>query len=413
MPSLCSGIIVIATYSMAQKISPFNPFVIGKYVSDDYFCDRKQDTELVKKQIINGRNLTIIADRRIGKSGLISHVFAQPDIQKDYYTVIVDLYATNSLAEMVSVWGKEIFSQVQKQAKSWRDKFFDVITSLRVGLKFDSSSGSPTLDIGMGDISSPMMTIEQIFEYLEMADKPCIVAFDEFQQIAYYPENNIEALLRTHIQRCKKTQFIFAGSRKHMMAQMFLSPARPFYQSTVNLGLDLIPRDTYVDFAQEMFRKNDKDIAKEAVEQVYDIYRGITWYIQLIMNEMYYLTPKGETCGTDSIEPAITNVLRIQENTFVSLLSNIPPRQKELLFAIAKAGIAENVSSSEFMQKYKLQSTSSIQSALKGLDEKELIICSPDKKWRIYDTLLEQYIQRYVVNSEKSTNGFAYFKKKQ
>jgi hypothetical protein len=196
-----------------------------------------------------------------------------------------------------------------------------------------------------------------------------------------------------------------------MMAQMFLSPARPFYQSTVNLGLDLIPRDTYVDFAQEMFRKNGKDIAKEAVEQVYDIYRGITWYIQLIMNEMYYLTPQGETCGVDAIEPAITNVLRIQENTFVSLLSNIPPRQKELLFAIAKAGIAENVSSSEFMQKYKLQSTSSIQSALKGLDEKELIICSPDKKWRIYDTLLEQYIQRYVVNSEKSTNGFAYFKK--
>ncbi len=397
---------------MASQNTQPNPFVIGKYVSDEFFCDREKDTELVKKQIINGRNMTLIADRRIGKSGLISHVFAQPDIQRDYYTIIVDLFATNSLSEMVSVWGKELYRQVQIQSKSWRDKFFDVLTSLRVGLKYDPISGMPTFDLGMGDISMPKLTLDQIFDYLEMADKPCIVAFDEFQQILYYPEKNIEALLRTYIQRCKKTQFIFAGSRKHMMAEMFLSPARPFYQSTINLGLDLIPRETYVDFAQKMFGRGDKRIEPAVIEEIYDIYHGVTWYLQLIMNEMYYLTPKGGTCTKDSIEPAIQNTLRVQESTFLNLLANIPPRQKELLFAIAKAGIAENINSSEFIQKYKLQSSSSIQSALKGLEEKDIVICSVDKKWRIYDTLLEQYIRRYIVNEEKSSNGFAYFKKK-
>ena len=397
---------------MALQNNQLNPFVIGKYVSDEYFCDREKDTELVKKQITNGRNMTLIADRRIGKSGLISHVFAQPDIQKDYYTIIVDLFATNSLSEMVSVWGKELYRQVQIQSKSWRDKFFDVLTSLRVGLKYDPISGMPTFDLGMSDISTPQLTLDQIFDYLEMSDKPCVVAFDEFQQIMYYPEKNIEALLRTYIQRCKKTQFIFAGSRKHMMAEMFLSPARPFYQSTINLGLDLIPVDTYVDFAQKMFKQGDKTIEPAVVEEIYDTYHGVTWYLQLLMNEMYYLTPKGGTCTKDAIEPAIQNTLRVQESTFLNLLANIPPRQKELLFAIAKAGVAENINSSEFMQKYKLQSTSSIQSALKGLEEKDIVICSVDKKWRIYDTLLEQYIRRYIVNEEKTSNGFVYFKKK-
>ena len=397
---------------MAREKNLPNPFVIGKYVSDEFFCDREKDTDLVKKQIINGRNMTLIADRRIGKSGLISHVFAQPDIQRDYYTIIVDLFATNSLSEMVSVWGKELYRQVQIQSKSWRDKFFDVLTSLRVGLKYDPISGMPTFDLGMGDISMPQLTLDQIFDYLEMADKPCVVAFDEFQQIMYYPEKNIEALLRTYIQRCKKTQFIFAGSRKHMMAEMFLSPARPFYQSTINLGLDLIPQEMYVDFAQKMFKRGDKTIEPAVIEEIYDIYHGVTWYLQLIMNEMYYLTPTGETCTKDAIEPAIQNTLRVQESTFLNLLANIPPRQKELLFAIAKAGIAENINSSEFIQKYKLQSSSSIQSALKGLEEKDIVICSVDKKWRIYDTLLEQYIRRYIVNEEKSSNGFAYFKKK-
>lgn len=397
---------------MAHQNNQPNPFVIGKYVSDEFFCDREKDTELVKKQITNGRNMTLIADRRIGKSGLISHVFAQPDIQQDYYTIIVDLFATNSLSEMVSIWGKELYRQVQIQSKSWRDKFFDVLTSLRVGLKYDPVSGMPTFDLGMGDISMPKLTLDQIFDYLEMADKPCVVAFDEFQQIMYYPEKNIEALLRTYVQRCKKTQFIFAGSRKHMMTEMFLSPARPFYQSTINLGLDLIPLEIYVDFAQKMFKRGEKAIEADAVEEIYNTYHGVTWYLQLLMNEMYYLTPKGGTCTKESIEPAIQNTLRVQESTFLNLLANIPPRQKELLFAIAKAGIAENINSSEFIQKYKLQSSSSIQSALKGLEEKDIVICSVDKKWRIYDTLLEQYIRRYIVNEEKSSNGFVYFEKK-
>ncbi len=397
---------------MAHQNNQPNPFVIGKYVSDEFFCDREKDTELVKKQITNGRNMTLIADRRIGKSGLISHVFAQPDIQQDYYTIIVDLFATNSLSEMVSIWGKELYRQVQIQSKSWRDKFFDVLTSLRVGLKYDPVSGMPTFDLGMGDISMPKLTLDQIFDYLEMADKPCVVAFDEFQQIMYYPEKNIEALLRTYIQRCKKTQFIFAGSRKHMMTEMFLSPARPFYQSTINLGLDLIPLEIYVDFAQKMFKRGEKAIEADAVEEIYNTYHGVTWYLQLLMNEMYYLTPKGGTCTKESIEPAIQNTLRVQESTFLNLLANIPPRQKELLFAIAKAGIAENINSSEFIQKYKLQSSSSIQSALKGLEEKDIVICSVDKKWRICDTLLEQYIRRYIVNEEKSSNGFVYFEKK-
>lgn len=33
-----------------------NPFVVGKYVSDDFFCDRQTETEFLRKQIVNGRN---------------------------------------------------------------------------------------------------------------------------------------------------------------------------------------------------------------------------------------------------------------------------------------------------------------------------------------------------------------------
>ena len=367
-----------------------NPFVIGKYLSGEYFCDREQETSFLIKQILNGRNVTLIADRRIGKSGLISHVFNQPEIQNTYHTIVVDLYATGSLAELVHAFSNEVYRTV-KQQSSWLDKFFQVISSLRVGFKMDVITGSPSFDIGLGDIVTPEMTLEQIFSFLEMSDRPCLIAFDEFQQITIYPETNIEALLRTHIQRCTKTQFIFSGSRKHLMAQMFLSPAKPFYQSTINMGLEPIPKATYLDFAKRMFMKGNKQIADQAVEQVYDLCRGITWYMQMILNELYAMSKQDTLCTVDYIDEALRNVVQVQVLSYRELLATIPTRQKSLLYAISKEHGAKNITSSALIQKHKLASASSVQSALKGLVEKDIVI-ERDSIWRVYDVFFEQYI---------------------
>ncbi len=367
-----------------------NPFVIGKYLSGEYFCDREQETSFLIKQILNGRNVTLIADRRIGKSGLISHVFNQPEIQNTYHTIVVDLYATGSFAELVHAFSNEVYRSV-KQQSSWLDKFFQVISSLRVGFKMDVITGSPSFDIGLGDIVTPEMTLEQIFSFLEMSDRPCVIAFDEFQQITNYPEKNIEALLRTHIQRCTKTQFIFSGNRKHLMAQMFLSPAKPFYQSTINMGLEPIPKATYLDFAKRMFMKGDKLIADQTVEQVYDLCRGITWYMQMILNELYAMSKQDTLCTVDYIDEALRNVVQVQALSYRELLATIPTRQKSLLYAISKEHGAKNITSSAFIQKHKLVSSSSVQSALKGLVEKDIVM-EHDSIWRVYDVFFEQYI---------------------
>lgn len=371
--------------------NPVNPFVIGKYLSAEYFCDREKETAFLIKQVLNGRNVTLIADRRIGKSGLISHVFAQPDIALQFYTIVVDLYATGSLAELVHAFSHEVYRCVKQQSQTWLDKFFQVISSLRVGFKMDTITGAPTFDIGLGDITAPEMTLEQIFTFLETADKPCIVAFDEFQQITNYPEKNVEALLRTHIQRCKQTQFIFSGSRKHMMTQMFLSPSKPFYQSTINMGLEPIERDIYIEFAQRMFKKGDKQIANEAIERVYNLCRGITWFMQMLHNEMYSLTPEKGRCEADCIEDALRNIVHVQEPFYREVLAALPLKQKSLLFAILKEDGAENITSGAFVQKYKLGSASSVQAALKGLLEKD-IVTEQNGVWRVYDIFLSQYL---------------------
>lgn len=370
-----------------------NPFVVGKYLSNRYFCDRVEETEFLRKQIFNGRDVALISPRRIGKSGLIQHFFSQPDIKERYHVFFVDIYATTSLAEFVYTLGKEIYEQLKPQTTVWKEKFFQIISSFRIGFKLDSLSGNPTFDLGLGDIQAPQTTLDEIFAYINETDKPCIIAIDEFQQIGEYAEKNVEALLRTKIQKCHRAQFIFSGSKRHMMSNMFNSPSKPFYQSAISMGLDPIPMDIYTDFATRMFEENGKHVENSVIETVWRQYDGYTWFVQMMMNELFALTPSGETCQASQIPTAWHNVIMTQENSYKDLLSNLPPKQKIVLQAIAKEGLAHNITSSKFIKKYSLNSASSVQSAVKLLLKNDLITQS-DNAYRVYDYFLSEWLAK-------------------
>ena len=374
-----------------SEIQVSNPFVVGKYLSDKYFCDRAEETVFLRKQIDNGRDVVMISPRRMGKSGLIQHFFNQPDIQERYYTFFVDIYATTSLAEFVYTLGKEIYEQLKPQTTTWKEKFFQIISSFRVGFKLDAMTGAPSFDIGLGDIQMPQTTLDEIFAYINEADKPCIVAFDEFQQIGEYAEKNVEALLRTKIQKCTRAQFIYAGSKRHMMSNMFNSPSKPFYQSAISMGLEPIPLPAYTDFAKSLFAERNRQISSETIEAVWKLYDGYTWFVQMIMNELYTLTNPGDTCTPDKIATARRNVIMTQEQSYKDLLSNLPPRQKIVLQAIAKEGIAHNITSAKFIKKYNLSSASSVQAAVKLLTKNDFLT-QTDNGYRVYDFFLAEWL---------------------
>ncbi len=374
-----------------KSTNPKNPFVVGRYISDEYFCDRKEENLFLNKQMRNGRNVALISPRRLGKSGLIHHFFNQPDIQADFNTFFVDIYATNSLQEFVYLLGKEIYSQLKPQSTIWKEKFFQIVSSLRAGFKLDATTGLPGFDIGIGEIQTPHTTLDEIFAYIEESDKPCIIAIDEFQQIGEYAEENVEALLRTKIQQCRQAQFIFAGSKRHLMSNMFLSPAKPFYQSAISMGLEPIPKDVYTDFAVQQFESHNKNLQREVAETIWNNFNGYTWFVQMLMNELFALTDEGTTCTTDMIETAKQNVIITQENSYKDLLARLPQKQKIILQAIAKEGLARNITSAKFIKKYNLNSASSVQAAVKILLKNDILTHDNDT-FRIYDYFLAEWI---------------------
>lgn len=370
-----------------------NPFIVGGYLSPHYFCDRETETEQLIRNITNGRNIVIISVRRMGKTGLIRHCFYQDKIKENYHTFFIDIYATSSLREFVFALGKEIFERLKPKGMKFIERFFSIISSLRAGFKLDTITGEPTFDIGLGDIHAAETTLDEIFAYLEQADKPCIVAIDEFQQIGNYAEKNVEAILRTKVQHCQNARFIFAGSQKHIMMNMFNSPARPFYQSVNMMQLKSIPLTEYKAFVKRLFHENEKHIEEELIDEVYNFFEGHTWYIQLMFNELYILTGKGELCSRSQQTIALTNILQMQDFTYQEIFSRLPEKQKEVLIAIGKEQKAIGVTSGKFIKKYKLSTPSSVQSALKGLLEKNLV-SQEQNQYEISDRLLGVWLQK-------------------
>ena len=369
-----------------------NPFLTYGYQGPEFFCDRVEETKRLTTLLTNGNHVALMSPRRMGKTGLIRHCFAQKELLENYHLFVIDIYSTKSQAELVYQMGRSILSVLKsKGRKSW-ERFIQVVGSLRAGITLDAL-GTPSWNIQVGDIQIPQVSLDEIFQYLSAADKPCLVAIDEFQSIADYSDRNTEALLRTYIQQCNNAWFVFSGSKRHMMGEMFSSPSRPFYQSASTLSLKPIPLDAYTDFILGHFNKGGYGIDSDSIRYLYEKFDGVTWYIQKTCNEVYAAAENGITCGMSDIDEAIVLAVNEKEDTFLDLLTRLTSNQKTLLRALAQSKEGIRPTSGEFIKRYRLSSASAVQRSLAALQDKD-IITHDGGKYYIYDYFLREWLNR-------------------
>ena len=321
-----------------------NPFVIYGYKGAEYFCDRQKETETIMRALHNERNVALISPRRIGKTGLIHHAFAQitnehPDIRCFY----MDINATRNLQQFVELFAKTFSITVSNEQKE--------------------------------------ESLKHVLDYLKDSDKRIYVAIDEFQQISEYPEKNVEALLRSHIQFIPNVVFVFAGSKQHIMAEMFTSAKRPFYQSSQMLSLSPIDKKVYCEFANNLMEKKCMKLSADVFGYVYDIVDGQTWYVQHILNRLYDI---GGEIDIRIVNDTIMTSVMEQEVAFLNYYESLTYNQSQLLLAIARDKAVESVLSQDFIHRHSLPASSSVSLALKALIEREFVY-KYNGKFIIYD----------------------------
>lgn len=371
-----------------------NPFSITSTIPEPYFCDRKKETKTICRNLTGGLNTVLISPRRMGKTGLVKHCYAQSELREGYYTFYVDILQTSSLREFVYVLGREITNALASRSHKLALKFIQMIKALGGRISIDPITGAPFFEVSFGEIEMPEYKLDEIFQYLESADLPCIICIDEFQQITRYPEKNVEAILRSRIQHAQNSTFIFAGSERRLMTEMFALPSRPFYQSTAMLYLEPIEQSEYVGFATECFASHGKKISEESVKAVYSIVDGTTYYMQRLLHAAFSIVPEGGECGNEELRESMEMLMESYETQYRELLGNMSDRWKEVLFAVAARREVAKPMSSDFLKEYSL-TASQVQSALRSLKQRELLTHSGGK-WRVSDRLFALWLSRQV-----------------
>lgn len=368
-----------------------NPFIYQGYESPKYFCDREVETKTLLSHLKNGRNVTLISPRRIGKTGLIKNTFYHlKEQEKDATCLYIDIFATKNLHDFVELLGVMVINEIVRKNASFIEKTISFFSALRPVLSMDPLTGEPSVSITV-EPSKEDITIQSIFNYLNDSEQEVYIAIDEFQQIAEYPEKGTEALLRSYIQFAQHVHFIFSGSKFHLMAEIFGSPKHPFYQSTEMMGLKPLDSDVYFDFCLQFFKEKGGNIEKDIFEYLYNMFEGHTWYIQCIMNRLYEANTNVESI--EQVNAAILSILAGREPQFESLSQFFTSNQFSLLKAIAKEGIVAQPTAGRFIKSHNLSGASSTKAALKVLEDKELVYRKPEG-YIIYDRFMDLWLKR-------------------
>lgn len=376
---------------MSTDKSILNPFLTSGYVSPEYFCDRKSETEKLIGALENGRNVSLISPRRMGKTGLILHTFHEIRTSKDISCIYIDIFPTQNLHDFTVLLAKKIIGELDTTVESVRKRVFSFFRSIRPVFSIEPLSNVPTLSVELQD-SQTETGLDEIFQYLKNSGQSCYIALDEFQQITEYPEKGVEALLRSYVQFLPNVKFIFAGSKKHLMDAMFTSAGRPFYQSTQKLTLSEIPEDSYSAFASYHFEKAGKKLPLDVFHHMYRLMAGHTWYIQDILNILFALPYDVYT--KNNVDTVLLDILEAENSTYKTYCELVSKGQYRLLRAIACAGKVKEPYESMFMRKNGLTAPSSVRQALKVLIDKGLVLHTDDDGYIVYDRFFSLWLAR-------------------
>ncbi len=370
-----------------------NPFPVSGYHGAALFCDRQAETKLLTSNALNGVNTTLLSERRMGKTGLIQHVFAQLR-KKKAQGIYIDIYATQSLKDFTNQLATAIL-KVYPEKNSIGKKFLQLLKSFRPTLSFDPLNGSPEVSFDFAQAKQYEQSLGGLFNFLEKQPTPIVIAIDEFQQVTFYPEKNMEALLRSHIQQLKNVYFIFSGSSQHLLSDMFGNTKRPFFSSTQSLYLGPIPADQYAPFISLKFSERKRQIAPEAVQFILEWTRLHTYYTQALCNKLFASGQKKVTLPI--AQQVAADILLEHEPIFFQYRSLLTPNQWQLLKAIAGEDKVYQPSAKHFMQKYLLGTPANVQRSLEALLSKEMVYKQKDEQgfyYRVYDCFLARWLEK-------------------
>jgi len=373
-----------------------NPFYYGGATIDEHFCNRVAEIKELQEDIYSGLNTLIYAPRRFGKTSFVLKTLDTiaknntKEKQKVKY-IFLDLMYISTIDEFLNKYFNALATTLEEPTDKIVN-FFKSILNIRpnINVNFDQS-GTASFSLSLAQ-EYRIKTLEDILNIPLAFTKDgtkIVVVFDEFQEIINL---EIEGKMRSVIQHhSNKVSYIFMGSKKSLLHQMFLDKSRPFYKSVKHFKIKEIGSHEWEKFITKRFELTKKSIDTKYIKNILDITKGFPYYTQQFAYEMW---SKTETKVDDTIfQTTLKNIISREEYLFSIEWDNLTANQKKAIKIIIKKD-GKNIYDEQQLAIYQIK-TGSIQTALKGLVQKDIVDKISDKYY-FQDPLFEYWLEKIV-----------------
>ena len=365
-----------------------NPFIVTGYAGPNYFCDREIETQQMLSRIENGMNMAIFSFRRMGKSSLIHHIFNILKSQ-NWMCIYTDIFSCTDSKEFIRKLTHSV--SVHPVFRRSKNRIIHLLSSLKATFSYNELTGQPEISLGMTHEKELFKTIHDILHFLRSYKQNVIVAIDEFQQILEFPEKGFEATFRELCQEFHEIRFIFSGSKKNLMQEMFIDPSRPFFQSTDIMDLREIENEVYKHFIIDNFKQKNKQIDHLLADKLLQQTLKHTYYTHNLTNRVFRISKK--EVQVHDIEKAWQEIFIIYDNSLMKLMNDLTPYQLKVLKSLAAEELVTSYQSSKFISAYGLNNPASVKRAVQSLLGKQYLVTTHEGKIRLEDVFLLRRLQ--------------------
>ena len=374
---------------------PVNPFIFDSLASEENFCNREREIEELLGDIRSSHNVIIFSQRRYGKTSLIKKVLHLAKLE-GFLTIYTDVYHILNEEDLVKAYAKALASTMEGSIEKIFETLKTIFSSLRPKITVDAD-GKPEFTFGVESGRDPIMDLEEVLESVkEYTDKKGLkaaVVFDEFQQIGQLQQaHRIESIIRSQIQGHKDISYIFMGSKKHLIFDMFSDPDRPLYGSGKILPLEKIAPEHLETFVLKRFRSTQRHLPKEVVSRLVDVCESHPYYTQYVSHSLWETMPPNSPITDTDLGNAVNLTISRIAPRYDSIWDLLPLRQRQALIALADLAPNEKIFSGDVILKYGLASAPSFRKALKGLVDKSLVD-RDQNTFSIIDVFFKKWIQ--------------------
>jgi len=341
------------------------PFKFGCIVEDEHFCPRPELQRELTRHIRGGQNLVLQGERRRGKSSLV--VKAVRDI-RGMGLLYVDLLGIETRGDFC----RRVVEGVMEldRSRSFVRKTVALLSQLRPLMTVDANTGAPSISIDVRSASSPdgVAAVMSMIAAHAKERKICVV-FDEFQDILNLPDSaQVLAEMRGKVQFLPNTAFVFLGSVRNRMSEIFAHPRSPFFKSALEIGVSEIDRDVFVRFLADRFRSAKRKVEEPFVGELFDSVEGVPGDVQELCDALWSVTDAGDAIVRDNLEAAYRYIFAHEGSSYEIYLRQLTLQQRKVLRALAALG-GDHTFSNEFRDMSGVHNASSIKKALARIVE--------------------------------------------